>query len=333
MEIPPCCVINFVSKRSCVHCGVSCLFLHHSFQLYLCAGNDFWNGYAAGRAVQHQDNLHVLHARITLLFGIFDVCHMFPLLREIIKVAVVKRTVKVKVTKVVIFFIWLFQAFTLDPLVTNLLWWVSWFVVLALSILDSISLLAFCYREPSHESYALVLLSMMVAFAIGSIFSPQQVQFRLFFFILFLLSVVFCTFACRAAGGPMEKISSWKSAFLFIVAYLGGLIVTISSRLFDSKNKCYFPVNNHTADNAHFMNDQAPRDPICQATWTSVNLSIADLAGYLSYVAYQENWNKESLDKTINVYFLNLNLWSEVISYQVTTMVLYFRPKSCHKAL
>ena len=140
MEIPPCCVINFVSKSSCGHCGVSCLFLHHSFQLHLCAGNDFWNGYAAGRPVQHQD---VLHARIALLFGIFDVCHMFPLLREIIKVAVVKRTVKDKVTKVVIFFIWLFQAFTLDPLITNLLWWVlwaimsvSWFAVLALSILD-----------------------------------------------------------------------------------------------------------------------------------------------------------------------------------------------------
>jgi len=93
---------------------------------------------------------------------------------------------------------------------------VSWFVVLALSILDSISLLAFRYREPSHESYALVLLAMMVAFAIGSIFSP--VSFGLvkastgavsrFFFILFLLSVVFCTFACGAAGGPMEKISS-----------------------------------------------------------------------------------------------------------------------------
>lgn len=204
MEIPPCCVINFVSKRSCVHCGVSCLFLHHSFQLYLCAGNDFWNGYAAGRAVQHQDNLHVLHASITLLFGIFDVCHMFPLLREIIKVAVVKRTVKVKVTKVVIFFIWLFQAFTLDPLVTNLLWWVSWFVVLALSILDSISLLAFCYREPSHESYALVLLSTMVAFAIGSIFSPQQVQFRLFFFYPFLVVrriLYVCLQGCRRPNG------------------------------------------------------------------------------------------------------------------------------------
>lgn len=78
VEIPPCCVINFVSKSSCGHCGVSCLFLHHSFQLHLCAGNDFWNGYAAGRPVQHQDNAQVLHARIALLFGIFDViCSLF----------------------------------------------------------------------------------------------------------------------------------------------------------------------------------------------------------------------------------------------------------------
>ena len=82
VEIPACCVVDFVSNSSCGHSCLSCFFLHHSFQFRnkLCAGNDFLNGYAAGRPVQHQDNVHVLYDRVALLFGIFGVYHMFPLL-------------------------------------------------------------------------------------------------------------------------------------------------------------------------------------------------------------------------------------------------------------
>ena len=321
---------------------------------------------------------------VLLCCSVFSVCVICSLFWEIVKVAVVKRTLKVKATKVVIFFIILIissiytgctdHKFAVMSFVSNCVI-VSWFVVFALSILGSIGLLAFCYREPSHELYALVLFPMMVAFGIGSIFSPISlglvkastgaICFAFFYpFLVACLTLYVCLRGCRRPNGEYFIIRK-RFAFLFIVAYLGVLIVTISSRPFCTKNECYFPANNHTVDNAHLVSNQAPRYPICQTTWTSVNLSIADL-GYLSYVAYQENWDKESLEKTINGYFFNrktqwnvlyaskenprfyhvletseqvnvigirgaqstkewiryLNLWSEIVSYQVTSMLL-----------
>ena len=149
---------------------------------------------------------------------------------------------------------------------------VSWFVVLALSILDSISLLAFRYREPSHESYALVLLAMMVAFAIGSIFSP--VSFGLVKASTGAVSSFFLSFSCcpsysvRLLVGlqePQSRKFHHEKALCF--SFYRGLSRCTDCNDFIStvrqQNKCYFPANNHTADNAHFMNDQAPRYQVC----------------------------------------------------------------------
>lgn len=315
------------------------------------------------------------------------VCVVCSLFWEIIKVAVVKRTLKFKVAKVVTLLIILISAsihascvernFGLMTFLSSCII-VSWFAACLLSVVGSAALFAFCYREQTHELYALVLLPMMVCFVLFSILSPVSftlvrastgaVCFSFFYpFLTACLILYICLRGCRKPSGEYFIIKK-RFAFLFIIAYLGVLILAITSHPYCSNQDCYFPQNNHTQMNDfNLVNKEAiaPRYPICGNTWTPLRLSVADVA-YLSYVAYLENWNRQHLNQTINSYFRghgtkwnvsyiseenprfyhvyestkgidivgicgtkntsewieNLKLWSEIISYQVTSMAL-----------
>ena len=315
------------------------------------------------------------------------VCFVCSLFWEIIKVAVVKRTLKFRVAKVAILLVILLMAsilagcakrnFGLMTFLSSCVI-VSWFTAFVLSVLGSIGLLAFCYKEQSHELYALVLLPMLVAFVLFSILSPVSFAlvgasagaacFAFFYpFLIACLILYILLRGCRRPNGEYFIIKK-RFAFLFIMAYLAVLILAITSRAYDSDKDTYFPpLRNQTNRNDYdfVRKENTPVYPICGSTWTPLRLNIADMA-FLSYVAYQENCNRQELNRTINSYFLNrfgewnvtyiseenprfyhlfeassqvdiisirgtrstrewienLKLWSEIISYQVTSVAL-----------
>ena len=318
------------------------------------------------------------------------VCFVCSLFWELIKVAVVKRTLKFRIAKVAILLIILLSAgihagcakqdFGLMTLLSSCLV-VSWFAAFVLSVLGSIGLLAFCYKEQSHEVYALVLLPMCASFVLFSVLSPVSftlmrastgaVCFSFFYpFLTACLIVYICFRGCRRPSGEYFIIKK-RFAFLFIIAYLAVLILAITSRAHCSDKDCYFPPlsnMNDTKTNEYNFTDRERIShlyPICGTSWTPLLLNVADMA-YLSYVAYQTNWNKPNLTQAINSYFgdrrgqwnvtfmsqenprfyhlfeategvhivsirgtrttrewiENLKLWSEIISYQVTSVAL-----------
>ena len=254
----------------------------------------------------------------------FLVCLVCSLFWEIIKVAVVKRTIKFRVAKVAIFLIILVSAIIYaacakrDFGVMTFLGScvvVAWFAAFVLAVLGSVGLLAFCYREQSHELYAVALLPMCAAFVLFSILSPVSftlvgastgcVCFSFFYpFFTACLILYVCFRGCRTPSGEYFVVKK-RFAFLFVIAYIGVIILAVTSRANCSDKDCYFPQsNNHTETNDNFVSKEksSPRYPICGNTWTPLRLNIAEIA-YLSYIAYRENWNKEDLSKDINSYF------------------------------
>lgn len=323
---------------------------------------------------------------ILLCCTILLVCVVCSLFWEIIKVAVVKRTLKFRVAKVAVLLIILLTAgvhagcaerkFGFMTFFNSCII-VSWFTACALSFLGSLVLLAFCYREPSHELYALILLPFMVSFVLFSILSPVAftlvrassgaICFAFFYpFLTACLIFYICLRGCRRPNGEYFIIKR-RFVFLFIIAFLTVLTLSVFSRPYCSDKQCYFPLKNHTENKFISFNRETkePKYPICANTWTPLRLNIADVA-YLSYVAYQKKWNLQNINKTINSYFLgrgtvwnvynisdenprfyhvfevtkgvdiigisgtrstsewveNLKFWSEIISYQVTSMAL-----------
>lgn len=330
-------------------------------------------------------NFYTCCLLVLLCCTMFLVCFVFSLFWEIIKIAVVKRSLKFKVVKVLIFLAIILSSsiraglaeknFGLMTFLGSCLI-VCWFAAFLVAVLGAFGLLAFCYREQSHEAYAIVLLPMCVPFVLFSILSPLSftlagastgaVCFSFFYpFLTACLILYVCFRGCRKPNGEYFVIKK-RFALLFIAAYLAVLILAGTSRAYCAEKDCNFPPLNHTKTSDFTIRENlSPGYPICDKTWTPLRLHVADMA-YISYLAYQKKWNKQDLTQSINSYFLdrggqwnisyisdgnprfyhvfeatkqvhvisirgtvsarewfeNLKLWSEIISYQVTSVAL-----------
>lgn len=331
-------------------------------------------------------NFYACCMLILLCCTIFLMCFVFSLFWEIIKVAVVKRSLKFRVVKVGIFLAILLSSsihvacadknFGLMSFLSSCLI-VCWFAALIVSVLGSVGLVVFCYREESHEAYVLVLLPMRFLFVLFSILSPVSftlvgastgaVCFAFFYPFLTACLILYVVFrGCRKPNGEYFVIKK-RFALLFIAAYLAVLILVGTSHAHCDKD-CNFPPLNYTQKPSDFSvrENNPSKYPICGKTYgTPLRLNIADMA-YLSYIAYQKNWNRQDLTLSVNSYFLDeggkwnvtyisegnprfyhlfegttqvhiigirgttslrewfeyLKLWSEIISYQVTSVAL-----------
>lgn len=268
-------------------------------------------------------NFYTCCLLVLLCCTMFLVCLVFSLFWEIIKIAVVKRTLAFREIKVVIFLAIFVSSsihagcadknYGLMTFLSSCLT-VGWFAAFIVAVLGSIGLLVFCYREESHEAYAIVLLPMCIPVVLFSILSP--VSFTLVdastgavcfaFFYPFLTACIISYVCFRGSRKPNGEYFVIKKRFavFFIAAYLAALILTATSRAY-SENVCDFPPMNHTtARGFSIRENEPPKYPICDKTWTPLRLNAADMA-YLSFVAYQKNWNKQSLSESISRYFLD----------------------------
>ena len=328
-------------------------------------------------------NFYACCMLILLCCTIFVVCFVFSLFWEIIKVAVVKRSLKFRVVKVGIFLAILLSSsihaacanknFGVMTFLSSCLI-VCWFAAWIVAVIGSVGLIVFFYREESHEAYVVVLLPMRFLFVMFSILSPVSftlvgastgaVCFAFFYPFLTACLILYVVFrGCRRPNGEYFVIKK-RFALMFIAAYLAVMILATTSQAHCDKD-CNFPPLNHTQVTRDFPIN-SPKYPICGKTYgTPLRLNIADMA-YLSYIAYQKNWNKRDLTLSVNGYFLNrdgtwnvtyiseenprfyhllevttqahiigirgttssrewfqyLKLWSEIISYQVTSVAL-----------
>ena len=243
-----------------------------------------------------------------------------------------------------------------------------------MAVIGSLGLIVFCYREESHEAYVIVLLPMRFLFVMFSILSPVsftlvgastgRVCFAFFYPFLTASLILYVVFrGSRRPNGEYFVIKK-RFALMFIAAYLAVMILASTSQARCDKD-CNFPPLNHWQITSDFPIN-SPEYPICGKTYGStLRLNIADMA-YLSYIAYQKNWNKRDLALSVNGYFLDrggtwnvtyisegnprfyhllegtaqvhiigirgttssrewfqyLKLWSEIISYQVTSVAL-----------
>ena len=332
--------------------------------------------------MDHQ-NFYACCMLILLCSTTFVVCFVFSLFWEIIKVAVVKRSLKFRVVKVGIFLTILLsssiraafadKSFGVMTFLSNCLI-VCWFAALIVAVIGSVGLIVFCYREESHEAYVVVLLPMCFLFVMFSILTPVSftlvgastgaVCFAFFYPFLTACLILYVVFrGCRRPNGEYFVIKK-RFALMFIAAYLAVIILVGTSQAHCDKD-CDFPPLNYTQKTSDFSIN-SPKYPICGKTYgTLFRLNIADMA-YLSYIAYQKNWNKRDLTLSVNRYFLDrggtwnvtyisegnprfyhlleettqvhiigirgttssrewfeyLKLWSEIISYQVTSVAL-----------
>ena len=282
---------------------------------------------------------------VLLCCTLFLVCLVCSLFWEIIKVTVVKRTLKFRVAKVTILMIILLIASLyagcakpnygvlgfLESCVV-----VSWFAAFVLAVLGSIGLLAFCYREQSHELYAVALLPMCAAFVLFSILSPVSftlvgaskaaVCFSFFYpFSTACLTLYVCFRGCRRPNGEYFIIKK-RFAFLFVIAYIGVIVLTLTSRPHsDGKDSCFPSLNNHTRMSNDFGSKAergSRRYPICGNTWTPSRLNIADIA-YLSSVAYQDNLTKKDVNQSVNTYFSNRGIQWNVTYISQKNLTFY----------
>ena len=318
---------------------------------------------------------------------LFLVCFVFSLFWEIVKIVVVKRSLKFRVGKVVLLFIILLSAgvctaFSKTNFV-EFMDFIGWCLIVAsvvafiLAVLGSLGLLLFLYKEESHESYALTLLPMRIPFVLFSILTP--VSFKLVdastgamcfaFFYPFLtacLALYVCFRGCRKPNGEYFIIRR-RFALLFMVAYLVVLVLAISSRA-PCGAECKLTLSaNATKETTNMQqrNENRVGYPICGKTWSSLQLNVADMA-FLSYLAYDDKWRNQDLGHAITSYFHNkggnwnvtyvsngtpaffhlvestkkvhvisisgaqtmrdwfdnLKLWSEIFTYQVTSVAL-----------
>lgn len=333
---------------------------------------------------ENNQNFYTCCMFILLCCKIFLVCFVFSLFWEIIKVAVVKRSLKFRVVKVMIFLTILFSSiihagcsdknFGLMTFVRSCLI-VCWFAAFIVAVLGLVGLLVFCYTEQSHEAYAIVLIPMCVPFVLFSIFSPVSfslvdastgaVCFAFFFpFLTACLILYVCFRGCRRPNGEYFVIKK-RFAVMFFAAYLAVLTLVGTSRANCDKHCTFPPLNHKKTSDFSVTENNPPRYPICGKTWSPLRLNVTDMA-YLSYIAYDKNWNKKDLSQSVNSYFLdrggkwnityisegnprfyhlleetkqvhiigirgtasasewfeNLKLWSEIISYQVTSVAL-----------
>ena len=337
-----------------------------------------------GESMDNQ-NFYACCMLVLLCCTIFLVCFVFSLFWEIIKVAVVKRSLKFRAVKVGIFLAILLgssihaacadKSLGVMTFLSSCLI-VCWFAALIVAVIGSVGLIVFCYKEESHEAYVVVLLPMIFLFAMFSILSPLSftlvgastgaVCFAFFYPFLTACLILYVVFrGCRRPNGEYFVIKK-RFALMFIAAYLAVIILMGTSQAHCDKN-CNLPPFNHTQARSEFsITENLPKYPICGNTYGApLRLNIADMA-YLSYIAYQENWNKRDLSQSINGYFHDrsgkwnvtyiseenprfyhllesttqvhiisirgttssrewfeyLKLWSEIISYQVTSVAL-----------
>ncbi|XP_022804609.1 uncharacterized protein LOC111341850 [Stylophora pistillata] len=337
-----------------------------------------------GDSSAHQ-NLYTCCLLMFLCCTMLFVCLVFSLFWEIIKVAVVKSTLIFRKVKVVVFLA-IFMgsgiyagcvrtSFGVMMTLLSSCLAVCWFAAFIVAVLGSIGLLVFCYREESHEAYAMVLLPLCIPLVLFSILAPISftlvdastgaVCFAFFYpFLTACLILYICFRGSRKPNGE-QFVMKRRFAVFFTAAYLAVLILMVTSRAY-SENSCNLPsVNHFKAINFSISKKYQPKYPICDKTWTPLRLNVAEIA-YLSFVTYQTNWNRQDLSKSINSYFLHregqwnvsymsdgnprfyhlfeatrkvhiigirgsvsagewfeyLKLWSEVISYQLTSEAL-----------
>ena len=266
-------------------------------------------------------NLYTCCLLVLLCCTMLFVHLVFSLFWEIIKVAVVKSTLIFREVKVVIFLAIFVgsgiyagcagNSFGIITLLGSCLA-VCWFAAFIVAVLGSVGLLVFCYREESHEAYAIVLLPLCIPLVLFSILCPVSftlvdastgaVCFAFFYpFLTACLILYICFRGSRKPNGEQFVIKR-RFAVFFTAAYLAVLILTVTSRAY-SENSCNLPSVNHSDARDFSINEKdQPKYPICDKTWTPLRLNVAEMA-YLSFVAYQTNWNKQDLSKSIRSYF------------------------------
>ena len=168
-------------------------------------------------------NFYACCMLILLCCTIFVVCFVFSLFWEIIKVAVVKRSLKFRVVKVGMFLAILLSSsihaacadknFGIMTFLSSCLI-VCWFAALIVAVIGSVGLIVFCYREESHEVYVVVPFSRSVFCLFCFQFSRlcpshwqmlQPGRFALRFYTHFLPPVLFYTSSFEAAKDLMES--------------------------------------------------------------------------------------------------------------------------------
>lgn len=257
----------------------------------------------------------------------FILCFVFSLFWDIIKVVVVKRSAKYKIVKVVLFLITMFASglyagltrstsvgfmhFLSDSLK------VSWIVAFSLSLLASVGLLVFVYKEECSDVQAVPLLPIFAIFIVFTILSP--ISFKMvgasvgaicfaFFYPLVTVTIIIyiCFRGCRRTGGEHFVIRK-RFALLFSVAYGAVLLLVITSRITCGSDCQIKTFNGSQSFKApRFESGDVSRGgeyPICGKTWSSLKLNVADLA-FLANLAYQIDKEKMvELNNTVNDYF------------------------------